>query len=120
MHPQPPLDGADSFVDPGELNTDNCFSTDTLAHFGQSIFSCVESTIVSNRWLQRRQVYSKIGINWFSSGVPQLGFLGFGGLTVDIVSDRLEGGDFQAITAQSHQVLFVVTQQAHFADTQVS
>jgi hypothetical protein len=50
MHPQPPLDGADCFVEPGELNTDNCFSTEALSHFGQLIVSFVESTMVSNRW----------------------------------------------------------------------
>jgi len=111
VHPQPPpLDGTDSFAELGELNTDNCFCTATLEHFGQLIFSAFESTMVSNRWLQRRQVYSKIGIDGSSSGVTQLAFLGLDGLAHKIISDWFEGGDFQAVTAQADQVLFVVAQ----------
>jgi hypothetical protein len=42
---QPPAAAADSFPDPGELNTDNCFCTALLSHLGQLICSRDESTI---------------------------------------------------------------------------
>jgi hypothetical protein len=43
-----PVPGALSALpDPGELKTDNCFSTAPLAHLGQEIFSPTERTICS-------------------------------------------------------------------------
>jgi hypothetical protein len=63
VHAQPPPgDELVSLPDATELNTDNCFSTVLLEHCGQRIFSRLESTMVSKRWLQRWQLYSKIGI----------------------------------------------------------
>jgi hypothetical protein len=48
VQPQPAPDALASFPDPGELKTDNCFSTAPLAQLGQEIFSRAESTICSN------------------------------------------------------------------------
>jgi hypothetical protein len=63
VHAQPPpIDGLASFPEVGELKTDNCFSTAVLLHLGQLIFSRSESTMASNSWLQREQLYSKIGM----------------------------------------------------------
>jgi hypothetical protein len=45
---QPPADAADSFANPGELNTESCFCTALLAQLGQLICSRGESTIISN------------------------------------------------------------------------
>jgi hypothetical protein len=59
---QPPVDAPESFLDPGELNTDNCFSTALLSHLGQLICSRADSTTVSKRCWQRRQLYSNIGM----------------------------------------------------------
>jgi hypothetical protein len=44
---QLPAEAAPSLADPGELKTDNCFSTALLSHFGQLTFSRVESTMLS-------------------------------------------------------------------------
>jgi hypothetical protein len=38
---QPAAAAADSFPDPGELNTDNCFCTALLSHLGQLISTIV-------------------------------------------------------------------------------
>jgi len=63
VHAQPaPVDGLALFPEAGELKTDNRFSTPVLLHLGQLIFSRLESTTVSNCWLQRRHMYSKIGM----------------------------------------------------------
>jgi len=59
---QPPADAPESFPDPGELNTDNCFSTALLSHSGQLTCSRVDRTMVSKRCWQRRQLYSNIGM----------------------------------------------------------
>jgi len=65
VHAQAPLgDELACLPDAGELNTDNCLSTVVLEHCGQRIFSRLESTMVSKRWLQRWQRYSKIGISF--------------------------------------------------------
>jgi hypothetical protein len=59
---QPSLELAAASPDAGELKTESCFSTELLWHFGQAIFSWDDKTMVSKRWLQLRQQYSKIGI----------------------------------------------------------
>jgi hypothetical protein len=59
---QPPTDALEFFPDPGELNTDNCFSTALLSHLGQLTCSRADSTMVSKRCWQRQQLYSNIGM----------------------------------------------------------
>ena len=63
MQPQPPPELGFSDAEAGELNTESCFSTAELSHFGQLTFSRVERTMYSKLWWQRLQLYSKIGIS---------------------------------------------------------
>jgi len=53
---QPPADTPESFPDPGELNTDNCFSTALLSQLGVA-------RAPKARWavLAAVQLYSNIG-----------------------------------------------------------
>jgi hypothetical protein len=62
VQPQPPAETVFSDCEPGELNTESCFSTAELSHFGQLTFSRAERTMDSKLWWQRQQLYSKIGI----------------------------------------------------------
>jgi hypothetical protein len=62
VQPQLPAETVFSDCEPGELNTESCFSTAELSHFGQLTFSRAERTMVSKLWWQRQQLYSKIGI----------------------------------------------------------
>lgn len=64
MQAQPPPETplAAVSLDAGELKTDSCFPIEPLRHFGQVIFSRVESTTISKRCSHLRQQYSKIGM----------------------------------------------------------
>lgn len=51
-----------SCAEDGLLISESCFSTASLPQAGQLIFSREDSTIVSNGWVQARQLYSKMGM----------------------------------------------------------
>jgi hypothetical protein len=59
---QPRPEAEACWPEDGALNTESCFATALLRHFGQVTFSRIERTIVSKRCLQLRQQYSKIGM----------------------------------------------------------
>ena len=126
MQPHPPLlAGAASFAAPGELNTDNCFCTALLSQLGQLTFSLTERMMVSNRCSQRRQLYSKIGMNisllmvfhildWeFETALsaPRFCLGRFGDVAQrSFARDRYQRSHFQSVAAQANQMFFIVGQ----------
>jgi hypothetical protein len=62
VQPHPPAEAVCG-SDPGELNTESCFWTELLEHFGQLTVALLLKTSSSNLWAQLWQLYSNIGIN---------------------------------------------------------
>jgi hypothetical protein len=63
--PAPFADASDEVLFAGALNTESCRVCRALAHFGQAIFTPLESTICSYRAPQSLQRYSYMGMFGF-------------------------------------------------------